>query len=616
MGRKNNIRTAVFISFILIAAVLIVYARVRSCDFVNVDDDIYVYENPYIKTGLNLKSIQWAFTTNRVGQWIPLTWLSLMLDYELYGLNPAGYHATNLLFHIINVLLLFFIFFRMTGKVRQSAFVAGLFALHPLHVESVAWVTERKDVLSTFFWMLAIAAYIFYAEKPGIKRYLPVFAAFICGVLSKPMVVTLPFAALLLDFWPLNRLKKVKTSFLILEKLPLFAASFALSIINLASHYARGSLQTTESLPLFFRAGNALVSYVTYIMKMFIPVKLSVFYPHPGASLALWKSAGAGLILIAITLLFLRAARHHRYLIFGWLWYLGTIFPVIGFFQAGLQAMADRFVYIPFIGLYVIIAWGIPGAFGKRLNNKLIIPIAAWAALFACMILSFFQVSKWENSIILNEHAVSVTSNNFFSHTSLGNALAERGKFKEAADNYREAIQINPGYVRAYNNFGTIMFMQEQFPEAYGLFQRALKIDPEFADAHYNEGIIHISREQYKKAENHFREALRIKPDYSDAQFNLGVVMAIQRNFNEAIALFSGVLELDPANANVYKNMAMAYADQGRSDKAEKHYREALRLSPGNAEIHLKLADILSKRGKQSEAQKHYDEAQRINPKP
>lgn len=496
-------------------AALVVFWQSADHEFVNFDDELYVTRNSHVQAGLTYQGLVWALTTTHVGNWHPLTWLSHMLDCELYGLNPGGHHFTNLLLHIANTLLLFMVLKRMTGALRRSAFVAALFALHPLHVESVAWVAERKDVLSTFFWMLTMGVYVRYVERPGLNRYLLVLLSFALGLMAKPMLVTLPFVLLLLDYWPLGRFQFRQSSDdsnsqshesinfsnqrslifrLVLEKAPFFALAAVSGVVTFFVQQGGGAVRSLYVFPLDIRIANAMVSYVSYIEKMIWPHHLAVFYPHPGM-LPMWQIAGAGLLLVCISVLVVRAARRHPYLLTGWLWYLGTLVPVIGLVQVGSHAMADRYTYVPLIGLFIMIAWGSCDISERWRYRKIVLAISTGVLLCASMISTGSQVRYWQNSVALFEHTLDVTANNWLAHNNMGIALARRGKFDEAIAHYSETLRIKPDYAPAYSNLGIVFAVQEKAEEAIA----------------------------------HFRKALQINPDYTAARKNLEVALAVQR---------------------------------------------------------------------------------------
>jgi tetratricopeptide (TPR) repeat protein len=510
---------------------------VRNYSFVVYDDGLYITDNQHVRAGLNIENIFWAFSNTCSSNWHPLTWISHMLDVQLYGMNPGSHHMTNVLFHIVNSMLLFIVFKRMTGRIWQSGLIAVLFALHPLHVESVAWVAERKDVLSTFFWMLTMYSYVLYAEYPGIKRYLSVLLFFLLGLMAKPMLVTLPFVLLLLDYWPLRRFQFSQSGDdninsnrcsdaikLIYEKTPFFALSVASSIITFLAQKNEGTVGSLESFPIAVRFSNAFVSYVKYIVKLIWPFHLSVFYPHPG-KLPGWQVAGACILLIAISLIAIRASKKQPWFAVGWIWYIGTLIPVIGIVQVGLQAMADRYTYVPLIGLFIIIAWGVPELITELHHKWLAFTIVAAIILSTLMAATWLQVGYWANSITLFKHALDVTNNSYLAHNAFGNALTIQGKLDEAVIHYSEAIRIRPIYANAHYNMGHTQAKQGYRREAIEHFRKAIQIKPDYAEAHNYLGyeLAHLGKS--KEAIEHFHKALQIKPDYAAAHYNLGITL-------------------------------------------------------------------------------------------
>ena len=433
--------TAFYIITALSLLIFLAYWPVLSCDFINYDDPFYVTSNSHVKAGLSLDSIRWAFTTFFFYNWHPLTWISHMLDVQLFGLNPLGHHLTSLLLHIANSLLLFILFRKMTGSTWKSASVAFLFALHPLHVQSVAWVTERKDVLSTFFWLLVMLAYTAYANKPKLATYLLCILLFICGLMAKPMLVTLPFVLLLMDFWPLGRLRRnisisadtanvvrqCSFSHLLLEKLPFAVLAVASSVVTFLAQKQGGAVH--EDRLLSVDVGNALVSYLQYALKMLWPSRLAVYYPYNPAAISAWQVAVALISLLVATALAIRFRRRFPYIAVGWLWYLGTFVPVIGFLRIGEQAMADRYTYIPLIGLFIIAVWGIADLTQQLRIPKAIIVTVIGTILVACSLLTNLQTRLWRDSVTLFSHAVAVTENNWIAHKNLAAALAKQGNF-------------------------------------------------------------------------------------------------------------------------------------------------------------------------------------------
>ncbi|MHC4302257.1 MAG: glycosyltransferase family 39 protein, partial [Planctomycetota bacterium] len=449
---------------------LAVYWQVHDYGFVNFDDPDYVRKNPKVQSGITLDGIKWAFTTGHAANWHPLTWLSHMLDCQLFGASPGWHHLTNLLLHIANTLLLFAVLKRMTGTLWRSAFVAALFALHPCHVESVAWISERKDVLSTLFWMLTMAAYVRYVNRPRVSSYLLVLLTFALGLMAKPMLVTLPFVLLLLDYWPLGRfqdrppvehapqpgarmlghlLPKRTFYLLLLEKIPFLVVTAASSVITFIVQRQIGAVATARQFPLISRIANTFASYLMYIRKMFWPSPLAMFYPYPPKADLMLQAAVAIPVLVSISLVVLYLMRSRKYLLTGWLWYLGTLVPVIGLLQVGDQAYADRYTYIPFIGLFIIIAWAVPDVLAKWRFRKTAFAVAAAVILLALSVATYFQQSCWRDTITLCEHAIKVTRDNYKAHFSMMAVLLDQGKVKETIAHGREAVRIRPNYEKA-----------------------------------------------------------------------------------------------------------------------------------------------------------------------
>ncbi len=466
------------ICILLPAIALIAFWRVTQCDFISYDDPTYITENIHIRHGITIAAIRWAFTTVYASNWHPLTWMSHMLDIQLFGLKPHGHHFTNLLFHIANTLLLFFVFNRMTKAAWQSAFVAALFAVHPVHVESVAWVAERKDVLSTFFWMLTMAGYVHYVEDPRLKNYLAVLLFFVLGLMAKPMLVTLPFVLLLLDYWPLRRFELKFNPRLLLEKIPLFALAVLSCIVTYIAQNRGGAVVSLEQFPLDVRVENAIVSYIAYIGKTIWPNNLALFYPHP-ESLPLWQVVGAAVSFAAVTFVAIWKAKKAPYLAFGWFWFAGTLLPVIGIVQVGAQAMADRYTYVPLIGLFVAASWGIADLSQKwRLRQTVLIASSALILSFL-VIAACRQVGYWNNSIELYDHALNVTGNNDIILNNRGVAYGKLGNIEESISDYDSAIKINPRYAEAYNNRGIAYGKLGNHRQAISDYNRAIEINPE-----------------------------------------------------------------------------------------------------------------------------------------
>jgi protein O-mannosyl-transferase len=616
-----SIRPDIIICLFIVITTLTVYWQVRNHSFINYDDGMYVTGNQYVQEGLNLKSISWAFSNTFAANWHPITWLSHMLDVQIHGMNAGSHHLTSLFFHIANTLLLFLVFRKMTGKIWQSSLVAALFAIHPLHVESVAWISERKDVLSTLFWLLAMWSYARYAEKPGLIRYLTVFIFFILGLMTKPMLVTLPFVFLLLDYWPLQRFKlnhkddAIKKSekrlpilLLVWEKVPFFIFSLLTSVVALVAQHNKGAVASIGRFTLFSRIENAIVSYVSYIGKMIWPGNLAAFYPHPG-NLSVWKVAGSCLLLTLITYIAIRSIRLRPWFIMGWLWYIGTLVPVIGIVQVGLQAMADRYTYIPLIGLFIIIAWGVPElAIRWRLKKPVFVATTS-VILLAFMMISWVQVRYWADNISLYEHALDVTSDNFLAHNGLGCDLTTRGMFDEAAIHYSKALRIRPEYAEAHYNLGHILSIKGKKEEAIEHFRKAIKIKPEYAEAHDYLGYELACQGNREEAIKHFRKAIKIKPEYAEAHNYLGYELLHQGKSKKALEHFRKALQIKPNYAAAHHNLGIALAEHNKYSEAIKHYRESLRINPGYAESYNGIGKIMAQQGNLKKAIKYFQKA-------
>jgi len=500
---RSQAALRLLICLLLAGATLLPYLQVGHSSFITLDDDQYVTANPMVIAGLTWQGIGQAFTTFHAGNWHPLTWLSLMLDAQLYGVNPGAMHLTNVGFHIANTLLLFLILAWMTGALGRSALVAALFALHPLHVESVAWVAERKDVLSTFFWLATMGAYAWYAYAPSVKRYLPVLLLFALGLMAKPMLVTLPFALLLLDYWPLGRVAGLapvpadsRVSLpttgpikkgcwqLIVEKIPLFILAAASCLVTMLAQEGGGSVMPLAIRSLDPRIVNTLVAYIKYLVKMFWPFPMVFFYPL--APLPWWEAVWAGLALITLTVLLLYGARRYPYLAVGWLWYLGTLVPVIGLVQVGGQAMADRYTYVPFIGLFIIVAWGAYEITANWRHKQILRSTGAAAMILACLLASWGQAGYWRNSETLFTHAIDINPNNYMAYHHLGMDLANHGRLNLAIAMYKKTLAIAPAYPPAYNNLAIAYAQEGKFAEAVPLFKRAIELNPNDASFYRN----------------------------------------------------------------------------------------------------------------------------------
>ena len=598
------------ICLLLAAATFAVYAQTAGYDFVHYDDYEYVVENKPIQEGLTPESLRWVFGVH-ASNWHPLTWLSHMLDYRLFGLNPAGHHLTSVLLHAANTVLLFLLLRRMTGAFWRSALAAALFGVHPLHVESVAWVAERKDVLSALFWILTTRAYVRYVERPGVRRYFWVVLPFALGLMAKPMLVTLPFTLLLLDYWPLNRFRGTgfkpfaqSVGRWVREKWPLFVLAALSCLVTLSAQERAKSL-----LALDTRAVNALVSYAAYLFKTVWPSGLAVFYPHPLSVLPAWKTLGSGIFVAGITFAAVRQWRRFPYLAVGWFWYAGTLVPVIGLVQVGAQAMADRYMYIPSIGLFVMIAWGGADLAARRRLPRAGIALCAGAAVLALTVTAWLQAKHWRNTAALFSQALRVDGENYFAHYQLGLALEQEGKAEKAFEHFAAAARILPNFAEAQNSLGVGLLRLGRYEEAMPHFTAAIKIKPVFPEAYVNMGAALGAQNQWREAMPWFLTALEQNPRLQSAHEYLGRAFVNQGKLEKAAEHFSRALKIKPGAAKAHNNLGFVLARLGRTDEAVAQLREAIRLQPSLAEAHFNLANILAVRGSLREAAGHYARA-------
>jgi protein O-mannosyl-transferase len=621
-----------WIGLALIAVNLAVYAPVRQYEFVSIDDPAYVSENPHISGGVTWPGIAWAFSSGYAANWHPLTWLSHMLDVHVFGMNAGRHHLINLALHIANTLLLFGLLLRLTGALGRSAFVAGLFAVHPLHVESVAWIAERKDVLSTLFWLLTLWAYAAYVRRPGVRRYLLVLVGFALGLMTKPMLVTLPFVMLLLDVWPLGRVAfgaeaagRTRPAArgnagsiwlqLVWEKLPLFALAAISSLVTWLVQQLGGAVTGFELFPWTLRVENALMSYAAYIGKMLWPARLVVLVPYP-RSIPGWLAVGAFLVLLGISVAVIRGARRHPYLLVGWYWYLGTLVPVIGIVQAGIQARADRYTYVPLIGLFIMAAWGAADLLARRPQWRRALPVTAVLVILAFMMTARGQVRVWQSSVALWEHAVELTldMDNYGAHNALGMILRQKGRAGEAIAHFTAAVALNPDLAEAHQNLGRILVDQGRMAEAVPALSQAVRLMPDNAEAQSELGAALSSQGRIGEAIAHYTEALRIKPDLPQVHNALGYALTGENKISEALAHFSEAVRLKPDFAEAHNNMGLALAGQGKLSEALMHFSEAVRLKPGYAEAHNNIGLALAGQAKFAEAIDQYQEALRLKP--
>jgi tetratricopeptide (TPR) repeat protein len=558
---------------------------------------------------LTWSGVRWALTTGEAGNWHPLAWISHMVDAQLFGVQPGPQHVTNLILHIANSLLLFGVLWRMTGALGRSAFVGALFAVHPLHVESVAWISERKDVLSTFFWFLGLWAYADYERGGKWTRYALVFLSLALGLMSKPMLVTFPFALLLLDYWPLRRPFSKR---LIVEKVPLFALVAASSVITFFAQSRGGAVSALAALPLTSRVANAAIAYVGYVEKMLWPAGLTVLYPYSREFG--WRLAVAALLLIAVTALAVIAARRHRYVLVGWLWYLGTLVPVIGLVQVGIQSMADRYTYVPSIGLFIIVAWGVPDLLCALPHRRVAVLSAAAVVISACAITARAQVQYWRDSLTLWEHAARITPGDAHVETALGSVLSEKGRAAEATALYTDALQHEPQFAEAHNKLGVVLADQGRVADAIPHYEAALRAKPSLAEAHYNLGNALAAQGKIDEAIAQYHEALRIRPEDAATHNGLGSALDDRGQIDDAIAEYQQSVRLNPQFADAHNNLGAARAKQGKTDEAILEFLEALKLNPNQADAHYNVAVMLNTKGRTAEAVQHLQEALRLKP--
>jgi Flp pilus assembly protein TadD len=579
---------------LLAALVLVVFLPALRNGFVW-DDQQYVLENPHVTGGLTAGNLRWALTSFLAGNWHPLTWASHMLDVRLFGLAAWGHHLTNVLLHLANTLLLYLLLRGLTGAAGRSLLVAALFAVHPLHVESVAWVAERKDVLSTLLGLLALGAYLRYARRPSPGRYGAVVALFAAGLTAKPMLVTLPFLLLLLDAWPLGRLGRASWRGPLLEKLPLLALSAASSVVTFRAQVSAGAY-SPYTLPA--RLTNAVVAYGRYLGKTFAPVGLSAYYPHAEETLPLGLTAGTLLGLCLATALVVLVRHRRPWLAVGWFWFAGTLVPVIGLVQVGQQAIADRYTYVPLIGVFIAAAWSLGEAAARRPAWRPALVAVPALAVAALSVASIVQLRTWRDSVALYTRAIEVTPGNWLAHFNLGVHYQEQGREEEAAAHYRAALETKPYYEKALNNLGTIAAEQGRSTEAVTWYRAALEAKPEFPDALGNLGAELVKQGRFGEAEALLRQALGKSPDFYEARMNLAELLLRQGRWPESVVEFAGAVRLRPDAARARKGYGVALARLGRYGEAIGQFQEALRLDPADADSRANLAVARARLGR------------------
>jgi len=661
MALSDTKFSRILVCLFLIIATSIVYWPVAQFEFIDWDDEVYVTDNEHVQAGLTAKSIGWAFTTLHATNWHPLTWLSHMLDVHLFEMDSGGHHLTSLIIHITSSLLLFLLLRRMTGALWKSAFVAAMFALHPLHVESVAWVAERKDVLSALFLMLTLYGYVLYSERPGFGRYLLVMLCLALGLMSKPMLVTLPFVLLMLDYWPLRRfcfasvdggIFVSSTRHLIYEKIPLLILTVISCIMTYVAQKSGGAVADISGTPVhgegnavtFYigfgeRVSNALVSYTSYLGKTFYPQDLVFFYPFREV-VPVWQFTAAGLLIALLSLLAFLWIKRAPYYFVGWFWFLGTLVPVIGLIQVGWQSMADRYTYIPLIGIFIIVAWGVPDLINHWKKRKIVLTTLMIMVILIAMMLTSQQVWHWKNSVALYKHAVEKTPEVGFVQFKLGSTLAEQGRLEESLPYFKEALRIQPYDIRARYNLGIALYQQNKFELAIEQFSEIVRIYPSFEPAqrklkmlqsmldqitaksarnnlvmkHVRQGMIFDKQGKFNEAIKEYEKALQMNPNSVGAHQQLGSLLYRLRQVDRAIAHYMIVIRFQPDSASAHYNLGLALVDEGQVEKAIEHYRHALRIKPNFAEVYNNLGVALFQIGTPQAAIASFKEALRVRP--
>ena len=601
-----------WISLALVAAVLAIYAQVRHFDFTGYDDPEFVVNNLHLRDGLTPASIAWAFRTGYAANWFPLTWLSYILGVSLYGFDSGWHHLTNVFLHAINSVLVFLVLKRMTGERWRSAFVALLFAIHPLHVEPVVWIAERKEVLSGLFWLLSIWAYVAYVKRPRAGAYILLLLAFSCGLMSKPMIVTLPFVLLLLDFWPLGRWRDTPARRLILEKAPLLALAAAASVITFLVQKSAGAVSSATEVPFALRIENALVSYLAYMFQFLWPAKLAVLYPYT-AHLPAWRVVGAFAVLAAITALVVIQRTRRPYLVTGWFWFAGILVPVIGLVQVGIQSHADRYMYIPLIGLSIIVVWGVSEIAARRAAVR---PVAALAVAASCAygVAAWSSTAYWRDTVTLFRRTIEVTEDNWGALAILSQALLSQNRIKDAMPYIAETLRLRPNLPEAHINFGAALSKRGDFDAAESQYRKALELDPESPDAHEGLGVIQTEKGRLDDALSNLDTAEKGMPGNANKHYNLGRAYGLAGHPDLAAAEFAEAVRLQPEDTAARFNLGAAYAAQEQFAEASDQFREALRLKPDYVAARFNLGSALANLGRLDEAIGEFREVLRTQP--
>jgi len=616
-------RTATRFGILLIFITIAVYLRTVGHQFILFDDTLYITNNPAVKDGLKIGTIIWAFTTSVASNWHPVTWLSHMLDVQLFGLKPAGHHLMSVVLHAISAFLLYYTLARITRAPWQSLFVAILFALHPLHVESVVWVAERKDVLSGLFWTLTILLYARYVEKPGAGRYLATLACFAVGLMSKPMLVTLPVVLLMLDYWPLGRLNREpggeceapqpRLATLVTEKVPFLALSVLSSVITIYAQHHGGAMANLDKAPLGLRAANAVIAYSRYLADTFWPHDLAILYPFP-REIALGQLVVAVVAIILISAGVFIVGRKDPWLRVGWLWFLVTLLPVIGLIQVGGQSHADRYTYIPLTGLFIIISWGVPRLLERWKYYREAVILLAGFAVCGMGALTWKQIGYWKDSITLFQHTLSVTSNNYLILNNYGIALDQKGDFEAALKLYQQALQVWPRSAHAHNNIGAVYARKGMYAEAIGHYQEALQIKPDYLMAKVNMGRALSGIGKNEEAVQIFEQVLQQDPSFGDAHLNLALLYLKSGARDKAMPHYQQVLKQDPRSPKAPLMMGVEMVQQDRIEDAGVFFAQAVQIAPDSLEAQFNMGVFLAKQGRTAEATEHFNQALRINP--
>lgn len=593
-------KNEILVSVLLFILVVFVYLPVHQFAFIFFDDNEYIVNNPHVNSGITWTNITWAFKSYYSSNWHPLTWISHMIDCQLYGLNPGGHHLTNVFFHAINSVLLFVAFYLLTSqtiidkdsRLFFSLLLATIFAIHPLRVESVAWVSERKDVLFLFFGLLSLIAYNLYVKSNKILIYFIVLLTFTLGLMSKPMLVTFPFLLLLLDFWPLKRFEfynpqnplKVKILVkLVIEKLPLLTLSFVSSIVTFFAQKSNSSVISLESLPIEIRFFNSLISYIEYLGKFFAPINLSIVYPYSLAPIPQWKWMGAIIILLLVSLLTIKFINKHPCLLVGWLWYLGTLVPVIGLIKVGRQSIADRYTYLPMIGINIIVCYLIVYLASQYSSKKLLIYLCSAIVAIVLVVLSSIQIDCWRDSENLISQSLNATPNNPFLSTMLANTLASKGNLIEAKELLQKTTELAPEYAEAHNALGTVFSQLGDTKKGIIYFQEAIKLNPNFADAYNNLGTALAQEGKLEQAIICYKEATRLNPIFTQAYFNLGLAYSDQTSYSEAIEALKKSISLQPNLADAHFRLSIIYLRLNNKAAAIEEYKVLQRIAPEQA---------------------------------